>query len=172
VANLPEYLVRIRTSTSQMTATYGERLLEGPRISVAHLAPLLGWNPADTDRNMAAFANMHAVLYGAHERLRPFDVSEAMTEILQLVPAFVSETGLGPREGRRLATAVRTRLAWRLLEMSGRFSDEEFAEVSDQLGRSPLHPALQLLTHRAARTLFVSLRGPGIARMMRERQPM
>lgn len=172
VANLPEYLVRIRTSASQMTATYGERLLEGPRISVAHLAPLLGWNPADADQNMAAFANMHAVLYGDHERLRPLDVSEAMTQILRLVPAFVSETGLGPREGRRLATAVRTRLAWRLLEMSGRYSDEEFAEVSDRLGPGPLHPVLQLLTRQASRALFVSLRGPGIARLMRERQPM
>jgi hypothetical protein len=172
VANLPEYLVRIRTSASQMTATYGERLLEGPRISIAHVAPLLGWNPAEMDRNMAAFANMHALLYGAHERLRPLDVSEATTEILRLVPAFVNKTALAPREARRLAAAVRARLGSRLLEMSGRFSDEEFAEVGAQLGPGPLRPVLQLMAHRPVRTLFNALHGPGVVRMMRERQPM
>jgi hypothetical protein len=134
--------------------------MEGPRISIAHLAPLLDWNLADEERKLADYYAMHRVLYASHREVQPVDLAHAIRQILQLVAGFCRRYDLGPIESHDLNAAVRSRLAWRLMEMAGRCSDQEYAEIRELIvNRKRLH-WLNLFTSRAARDAFVFLRGP------------
>ena len=153
-----------------MTATGGPALMEGPRLSATQLARLLPWDGMDEPLRVAAYATMHRVLYGVPARLPPSEINRAMAQILDLVPAFCRHCGLGARERAQLDTWVRARLAWRLTEIAGVYSDAEFAEARNLLANGPMNPWLRLLTRRPARRVFVSLHGPRLVRAMQQRR--
>ena len=69
VANLPEPLVRFRATPWSMTATYGDRVHEGDRISIAHIARLLGWDKIENvESNEVKFGAMSSLLQGGLTR--------------------------------------------------------------------------------------------------------
>lgn len=172
VANLAEYLVKVRISRWSMTATYGDRVMEGPRIGVARMAPLLGWSTADGARNLETYHAMHAVLFGSLAELAPRDATRAMAEIFRLVPAFCRQNAMDGRARARLEAEVRSRLLLRTLAMASRYSDEEWAEASALLSDGARLSWPYLLETRVARRSFASLGGQRLAAALgRSRAP-
>jgi hypothetical protein len=172
VSNLKLPEVRVRISSSSMTATYGSRLMEGPQISVSHIAPLLGWNPADSEGNLADYQSMHRVLYGSPGELTPVAIRRAVSQISQLAAAFCRNNNLDVDESRKLTAAVRSRLAWRLVTMAGRCSHEEYAEFRDLVGNEWRLHWLNLFAYRIARRAFVGCRGPRIVAALEQRRSL
>jgi glycosyl transferase family 2 len=171
VENLLNRLVTVRISQSSMTATYGGRLMEGPRISIAHLAPLLEWNIADVDGNLKNYNRLHCLLYGSPHELPGDEITRAIEQIVNLVPAFCRQSGLGSEESRQLYQRVRSRLAWRLVQMGSVCSDEEYSSCRKLIvGRGQLH-WLDLFALRAARHAFAFLGGPQMLAALEHSRP-
>ena len=61
VANLPEYLLYLRTHPSQMTATYGDLARTGLRMQAAHAARLLDW-PDDEEANTRRLQRLYRIV--------------------------------------------------------------------------------------------------------------
>jgi len=161
-ANLRYAAVRVRITSSSMTATHENRLIEGPRISIRNLAPLLQWTEATAEQNLADYFLMHRLLYGNHRDMRPVDVLRATHHILELVPAFCDHHMMSVRERELLRSAVGARLRWRLMTIVSRWSNEEYAAMSDLLVGSTHGRWLTLLGLPGARRAFVKLRGPEV----------
>ena len=159
-ANLRYPAVRVRITSASMTATHENRLIEGPSISTRNLAPLLHWTEATAEQNLADYFLMHRLLYGNHRDMRPVDVLRATHHILELVPAFCDHHMMSVRERELLRSAVGARLRWRLMMIVSRWSNEEYAAMSDLLVGSTHRRWLTLLGLPGARRAFVKLRGP------------
>ncbi|GAB1545569.1 hypothetical protein NUACC21_82450 [Scytonema sp. NUACC21] len=90
VANLDEYLLKLRINPWSMTQTYGEKTLEGYQISVATVTHLLGWDKTKIDLNEVRFDRMTTLLFsfGSHGDLNSQNFNSVIEEILQLYTAF------------------------------------------------------------------------------------
>jgi glycosyltransferase involved in cell wall biosynthesis len=118
VANLGEYLVRLRISPWSMTATYGERTLMGPQVSLRNIGRLLGWSggpPPGYDRMLAA---MEGLLLGGNPELTPEELVAAIPEIFRLHEAFSRKHALTGAPARHRHAALERRIAHRLLELA------------------------------------------------------
>jgi glycosyltransferase involved in cell wall biosynthesis len=95
VANLPEPLVRLRTTPWSMTATYGDKVHEGHRIRIAQIEQLLGWDKIEkVESNQAKFRAMSSLLLGGQTDLNPRAAQKASNEILRLHSAFCRAYGI------------------------------------------------------------------------------
>jgi hypothetical protein len=95
VANLPEPLVRFRVTPWSMTATYGDRVREGDRMSIAHIARLLGWDKVENvESNEVKFGAMSSLLQGGLTHLDPQAARKVSNEILLLHSAFCQGYGI------------------------------------------------------------------------------
>jgi glycosyltransferase involved in cell wall biosynthesis len=77
VANLDKHLMRLRTHPWSMTATYGDKILEGHRMRIANLAALLGWDKTEVALNAERFTRTSSLVFGSHN-LEPENVKELM----------------------------------------------------------------------------------------------
>ena len=120
VANIALPLVRVRAHPGSMTATYGPRTEEGPRLGVARVGKLLGWDPAAVATNRVRFDAMGRLLYdvGPPPSLRA--ARAAVPELLRLHRAFCLHLGLGPGARLRRRLALYARLGGRLVALGGR----------------------------------------------------
>jgi hypothetical protein len=107
LANVGERLVRLRISPTSMTATYGERTLEGPRISLRNIAALLGTDEAPS-RYDQLLAPMQALVLGAGSDAPAERLTAAVPEVFRLHDAFARAEGLDTNAacGRRRALAA------------------------------------------------------------------
>jgi hypothetical protein len=95
IANLPEPLVRLRTTPWSMTATYGDRVHEGHRIRIAQIAQLLDWDKIENlESDEVKFCAMSSLLQGGLIDLKPQAAREASKEILRLHSAFCRDYGI------------------------------------------------------------------------------
>ncbi|HEX5387012.1 MAG TPA: glycosyltransferase [Gemmatimonadales bacterium] len=123
MANVPAYLLRLRVSPWSMTATYGERTLEGPRVSLANIGALRGSGQGPSAGYAGRLAVMQALLLGG---ALPDDASEgggagladAIREILTLHDDFRRAEGLERGAGDALRRDVEARVAGRLLALA------------------------------------------------------
>jgi glycosyl transferase family 2 len=122
VANLDQHLLRYRVSPWSMTATYGPRLDEGPRLALAQLVPLLDWPADQRASNLARLEAMRTLLFGALDRLEPAAVGGALAQILRLQPRFAREHQLTPAEAARHRAALAASLSERLVVLAARYA--------------------------------------------------
>jgi hypothetical protein len=118
IGNLGEYLLRLRISPWSMTATYGERTLEGPQISLRNIGGLLGWTgpaPSGYERMLGA---MQGILLGGDPGAPLEDLLAPIPEIFRLHEAFNRKHALTWAQARRRRTALERRIAQRLLELA------------------------------------------------------
>ena len=113
VANLDEYLVRLRIHATSKTATYGEKVYIGRRIRIANMGKLLGWEQMDEDSKEARFSRIESCLFGSS----PVMLAD-VEEIARLHEAFCLDYGISEEEGNR---------HWKNLysELSSRLSENE-----------------------------------------------
>lgn len=118
VANLPEFLLHLRTHPEQMTATYGDLSRTGLRMQAEHAARLLGWPPDVGDQNEQRVQRLYRMLLGAPlDRSQP-ELLEDVAEVLRLHEAFVTEAQMPLEEAERQRREVRAQLARQLLWVS------------------------------------------------------
>ncbi|HTK46403.1 MAG TPA: glycosyltransferase [Gemmatimonadaceae bacterium] len=117
VANVPEYLVRLRTHATSMTSTYGDRTNEGLRMQAAHAARLLGWE-GDEWANVDRLRRLYRMLIGAPLGRTQQELGQDCTDVMALFEAFLREEEVPRAEAQRLWDDVRMRLGRQLLWVS------------------------------------------------------
>jgi len=124
VASVPESLLYLRSHEHSMTATYGERALEGLRMQSAYAARLLGWPAAEqlhgwptagSESNEARLRRLYRILISKpRDRSQPELLADA-AEVIRLHEAFVDAASVPDDVARRQRGEVRERLARQLL---------------------------------------------------------
>jgi len=120
VANLGEYLLRVRSSPWSMTNTYGEHTGEGQRIRIATITDLLGWDGDNAAHNAVMFGHIKALLFGAPPSLGAQQAELVAREILRLHARFRQAHKLSSRDGRRHLLQLRARLSRQFIVMAHR----------------------------------------------------
>jgi hypothetical protein len=116
VANVPEHLVRIRTSPWSMTATYGDRVQEGHRLRLRNACELLGWLPNDgADRR---FRSMAAMLFPTNGVVAPAEFRRSASDVLRLQSAFSVHYNLTAGDAATHRRRLRTDLVGRCIELA------------------------------------------------------
>ena len=121
-ANLPEYLVRLRTHAASMTSSFGSRAREGLRMRAALAAEVLGWSPDAADENEHRLER----LYRLHVSTPRQPVGRAWMrdarDLLRLHAAFVRAEAVparvAARQRREIMVGIVRRFARASLGMS------------------------------------------------------
>lgn len=119
VANLNEYLVKLRVNPHSMTKTYGERTLEGYRIRVATLADLLRWDKTNIKLNEQQFNKITTLLFGFCSNLdiNLQEINGMIKEILSLNTAFIQLYKLKPKNYIVHSAKLYTHISYRLIKL-------------------------------------------------------
>jgi glycosyltransferase involved in cell wall biosynthesis len=118
VANLAEYLVRWRTHAASMTATIGDRALEGHRLRVQRVARMLRWAERGLEDHDARFRTLDALYRGAMRECDPARTFAAVDELLLLQRVFCGEARLAEAECRVHRALVLRRIARTLVALA------------------------------------------------------
>lgn len=163
-ANLPEYLLRYRVNPWSMTATYGERLLEGPRVSIGEMGRLLGWSDAPDDDawRMERFRHLETLVLGSTSAIDAERAEETVKELLQLHEVFASDLELPLIEARHRTVTLRRTVGERLVRAA-----------SHRARRGEPSHAKRLLRQawRLSRQSTFSFRGAKTAALLLRRRP-
>jgi hypothetical protein len=119
LANVGAPLVRLRVSPWSMTATYGDRLLEGSEISIANIGRLLGWTeppPGFASRRTA----MVALAIGGDAELSVAELMAAVPDVLTVNQVFSRREQLSSADAHAREVALRRHMAHRLLWLGRR----------------------------------------------------
>ena len=136
VANVPESLLYLRGHEHSMTATYGERALEGLRMQADYAARLLGWPTDVAQSNEVRLRRLYRILIS-----KPTDGSQPelladAAEVIRLHEAFIHDAGVPDDVARRQRGEVRERLARQLLWASRTASADGQRGASGELLRA------------------------------------
>lgn len=123
VANIDEYLVRLRVNPHSMTETYGERTLEGYRIRIAKLVDLLRWERTNIQLNEERFNKITTLLFGFGSKfdLDLREIDEMIEDILRLNTAFIQLHGIFPKDNNTHTAKVCAHLSSRLIELANQY---------------------------------------------------
>ena len=119
VANLPRYLLRLRTHPQSMTATFGERSQEGHRLRLAAVAHLLEWRDNDSANDLR-FRAMSALLHRGGGDFAPRMVLRAIDDLLQLHETFCAAHQLSAVERQHQRAALLRQVRWGLVRHANR----------------------------------------------------
>ncbi len=135
VANLPEPLVRLRSTPWSMTSTYGDRVHEGHRIRIGQIEQLLHWDKSEKlVSNEMKFRAMNSFLSGGETDLDRQATQNASNEILRLHDAFCQSYGIL----RKACSTHRARL-------TSHMSQRIIGIAHSSFDRGEYHGARQLL---------------------------
>ncbi len=120
VANLGEYLVKLRINPHSMTETYGERTLEGYRIRIATLVDLLRWDKTNIKLNEERFNKITTLLFsfGSKVDINLQEINGVIEDILQLNTAFIQLYDIRKKDYRIHSVKLYAHLSYRLIELS------------------------------------------------------
>lgn len=118
VANVPEYLVRIRSHAESMTATLGPATHEGLRMQGARVAVLLDWPAGDVEANAMRVQRLYRLIVSTPRDVTQPELLADAADALRLHDAFVARYDVPPDEARRQRAELRARLARQLLRAS------------------------------------------------------
>lgn len=150
VANVPEYLVRLRAHAGSMTSTFGDRRNEGLRIQAAHAARLLGWPAERGEENERRLRRLYRMLIGAPlDRSQP-ELLADVAEVLRLHEAFAAEAQMPRNEAERQQREIRAQLARQLLWVSRTAKADGRRGASAALLRAVVELSPRALLGRAA----------------------
>ncbi len=123
--SLNERLVKTRVNPFSMTATYGERALEGFRIRATTVSQLLGQGESDAPTQVERLNKMTMFLsgfsYNPDLRFHDFnatDVIQVVEELIQLHAAFCQSYKLSKNECRTHRMEVYSAISTRLFELA------------------------------------------------------
>jgi glycosyltransferase involved in cell wall biosynthesis len=156
VANLDEYLVRLRVNPHSMTETYGERTLEGYRIRVATLADLLRWDKTNIKLNEQQFNRITTLLFGfgSNVDLHLQEVNGIIEEILRLNSAFIQFYDIRAKDYRDHLMRLYAHISYRLIELAHYYFHERNYQIWQLLLQAyRLHWPI-FLTKKNARCVF------------------
>jgi glycosyltransferase involved in cell wall biosynthesis len=167
VANLEECLLRWRSGSTSMTATYGVRT-EGHAMAAARVAGLLGWPPGETRENERRFERLAALAVGTPQDLTPAEVAWAIPELDRLLERFCSAAGLAPAAAASLRSILPRRVARHLLWMGHRYPDaRDHRSARAMLAATARVHRASLLTANGAGLALKLLFGPALVRTVR-----
>ena len=118
VANLPKYLVHVRTHPASMTATYGVRAREALAMQAEYAAGLLGWPGGERDANEHRIRQLYKLMISAPAGRTQRELISDAEELIRFHDAFVAAERMPDSEARRQRRWLRARLARRLLRAS------------------------------------------------------
>lgn len=120
VANLDEYLVRLRVNPHSMTETYGERRFEGFNIRVGTVTRLLDGDTTNIAFNEMRFKRMALLLFDLDSdvNLKPEIISQVLGEILRLHAAFCQYFNINERDSQFHRAELQNHLSNRLVELA------------------------------------------------------
>ncbi len=113
VANLPEYLVRVRSHADSMTATFGERAREGVRLRAEHAARLLGWPAIGQAEQALRLDRLYRLLVSTPREPLGAQWLRDARELLRLHDAFISTDGAPSKVAARQRHEIMTGLVRR-----------------------------------------------------------
>lgn len=117
VANVPEYLVRLRQHAESMTSTMGSVTREGHRMRAADAARLLGWSD-DMAANEQRLERLYRLLISTPRRPVGREMLGDAREALRLHAAFVEREAVPRPVARRQRARIAAALARRILRAS------------------------------------------------------
>jgi glycosyltransferase involved in cell wall biosynthesis len=120
VANLSQYLVRLRLHPGSMTMTYGDHTLEGHRLRIATMARLLRWSelglsPGEFEERFLA---LDTLVRSVDNGSMPQRALSALDDVFLLLEAFCDEVGIRASERRDLRIALGRRVARNLARLA------------------------------------------------------
>lgn len=124
VANLNEYLAKVRVSPESMTATYGDKAKIGRRIRIINISSLLGWEQANIASHEARFDEMFSLLFGPLPIINLEEINGLIDDILRLQQMFCRHYDIEPTEGSDHRARLCRHISWRLLELSHHYSNQ------------------------------------------------
>ncbi|MCC5632355.1 glycosyltransferase [Nostoc sphaeroides CHAB 2801] len=127
VANLDEYLIKLRVNPHSMTATYGEKTLEGYRMRVANLADLLKWNKTNIKLNEQRFNKIITLLFGfgSNVDFHLQEINGITEEILRLNTAFIQCHNIRKKDYKSHKMELYTQISDRLIELAHYYFHEQ-----------------------------------------------
>lgn len=126
VANIDEYLVKLRVNPHSMTKTYGERTLEGYRIRVATLTDLLSWDKSKSKLNEERFNKITTLLFdlSSNVDITLQEVNGIIEEILRLNTAVIQFYDISKKDYREHIVKLYAHLSYKLIELAHYYFDE------------------------------------------------
>jgi glycosyltransferase involved in cell wall biosynthesis len=122
VANINEYLMKLRTNPDSMTATYGNVVDDEPlQIKFSNIGYLLGWDEAKKWSDTALFRAMTLLWVGSPDELKDLnlqDLHKTLEEIFRIHQAFCNYYKLEQRECKKHRNQVSTHLSNQLLRLT------------------------------------------------------
>jgi hypothetical protein len=165
VANLAAFLLRVREHPRSMTATYGDRTLEGERLRLATVIDALGWGQPAGAEQAARFRAMAALLHGNHIELTGQQALRAVSDVLALQAALCRRNGVQEIVARRHRRGVRFSISRGLVRLGHQCADQGRAADARQLliGSWRVYPPglARLSGARLAARLLQSASPPG-----------
>jgi hypothetical protein len=134
VANVPEYLVSYRVTTTSMTATIGDASGEGPRIAVENMRALAETSGSIEAPGVAQHTAMYQALYGIPDAMSSRDLTAAFERIIQVLDVFCAQSTFGSDARAAVRAEVRARVQQRLVAHVDRFTAGDFARVRALVG--------------------------------------
>lgn len=123
VANINEYLMKLRINPSSMTATYGNIVDDEPlQIKINNIEALLGCDETHRWRDGALFGSMTLLWIGSPDELKEIDLKQlnkTIREIFKLHHAFCKYYKLDRAESKKHRAEVVIHLNDRLLRLTG-----------------------------------------------------
>ncbi len=136
VANLAEYLVDLRIHETSMTATYGDRALEGSRLQAEHAARLLGWPADDWRGNVSRLERLRAMAMSTPRGRTLAELRADAEGVVELYEAFAREGSVSAADARRHRRWIRGRMGLQFLRAARAAADRGRREESWQLLRA------------------------------------
>lgn len=133
VANLNQYLVKLRTTPTSMTATYGDRTKEGHRIRIAKMCALLNWDHAKIIDNEAQYNSMTSLLFSDQIEFSLQQVNWATDELLRLQTIFCQHFQIGATDSQSHRAKLCAHISWRLFDIARCYSSKGNATDARQL---------------------------------------
>ncbi|MEA5567041.1 glycosyltransferase family 2 protein [Anabaena sp. UHCC 0399] len=160
VANLNEYLIKLRINPCSMTATYGNIVDDEPlQIKCNNIGHLLGWEKAKAWSDGVFFKAMTLLWIGTPDELKDLNLqylNQTIEEIFKIHQDFCNYYNLDREECKKHRNQVSTQLINQLLELAYYYLEQDKYNTWQLLNRAFCLNFRILLTKKVMR-LFLKL---------------
>ncbi|BAZ09729.1 glycosyl transferase family protein [Calothrix sp. NIES-4071] len=119
VANLNEYLIKLRINPESMTATYGSIIDDETRqIMTANIGYLLDWEQNKVESTKLLFRTMAPLMIDSIDSMNIQMVTKSIDKILDLQTAFCQYYKLNSTESVNQRTKVCIRMSYQLIKLA------------------------------------------------------
>jgi glycosyltransferase involved in cell wall biosynthesis len=168
VANLSEYLMKLRINPSSMTATYGSIIHhETLQILIANMKHLLGEEKTKVKSNEVQFRTMTLLMIACENELNLQVVNRSIEQILDLQTAFCQQYKISWTDCRNHRAEVCTRISYQLIKLAHCYFEQyNYAVWQLLVPAYRLHLPI-LLTNRHASLVLKLLMGTRVVKRIK-----